>query len=151
MDENQLPKPLLGLIFVLSWIAYVPIGYLYYSGYYNNKLFDAVCDGVIFNGMIIVLCSTALFLLFVQIKTVSNTLVDTVARETFGIYLLHDNMYRFYLWDRCFHIPLMFQNSIFPILALGMGILIFGVCFFVGYARERIFRYAEHLKKLSKS
>lgn len=97
MDEIRLSKPLLGLFFALPWIVYDPIGYLYYSGYCNNKFFSAICDGVLFNGMIIVLCSTALFLFFIQIRQFSNTLINTIARGVFGVYLLHDNMYRFYV------------------------------------------------------
>lgn len=139
VNVNKLRRPLLILGAILLWIAYIPIGYGYYSFMNKSRLFDIMSDGVLFNGVIVVGCSVLLFLIFVSIKPFSNKIINLIAKSTFGIYLLHDNVYREYLWNNLFQISAKYQNLWFPIIAVMIGILIFGVCFIIDYIRDTFF------------
>lgn len=61
IDKIRTFKQQLMMAFTLIWIIYVPIGYVYYSGENNNRLFSAIGDSIIFNGVIIVGCAVSLF------------------------------------------------------------------------------------------
>ena len=104
-DKIRTFKQQLIMAFTLIWIIYVPIGYVYCSGEKNNRLFSAIGDSIIFNGVIIVGCAVSLFLIFVSANPYSNKTINIIAKSTFGIYLLHDNMYRDFIWNNLLKIP----------------------------------------------
>lgn len=103
------------LAFAFLWMSYVPLGYMYYAG--TNKPFGVIVDAIIFNGVIIVGCATLLFMFFVSAKDYCNKTINTIAKLTFGIYLLHDNMYRNFIWDGLLKMPNHFQSALFPVIA----------------------------------
>lgn len=139
IDKIRALKPQLLIAFVLVWTTYVPVGYLYYSGGNNSRLISVIGDGMIFNGIIIVGCAVSLFLVFVSEKVYSNTTINAIAKSTFGVYLLHDNMYRNFIWDNLLKISTKFQNLFFPIIAIGIVAMIFISCALIDYIRERLF------------
>lgn len=69
------------MAFTLIWIIYVPIGYVYCSGEKNNRLFSAIGDSIIFNGVIIVGCAVSLFLIFVSANPYSNKTINMIAKS----------------------------------------------------------------------
>lgn len=131
--------------FFFLWTAYAPLGYMFYTG--MNKLFSMVVDGIIFNGIIIVGCAVMLFVLFASKKAGCNKTINTIAKSTFGIYLLHDNMYRNYIWDNLLKMPELFRSVFFPALAVGNVIFIFASCFLIDYMRECLFNALKLVKK----
>ncbi len=131
--------------FFFLWMAYAPLGYMFYTG--MNKLFSMVVDGIIFNGIIIVGCAVMLFVLFASKKAGCNKTINTIAKSTFGIYLLHDNMYRNYIWDNLLKMPELFRSVFFPALAVGNVIFIFASCFLIDYMRECLFNALKLVKK----
>ena len=139
VDVNKIRmfKPQLIVASILIWITYVPVGYLYYSGN-NSRLFSIIGDGIVFNGLIVVSCAVVLFLVFVSANSYSNKTINTIAKSTFGIYLLHDNMYRNFIWDDLLKIPTRFQNPLFPIISIGTVVMIFISCLLIDYIRERL-------------
>ena len=139
IDKIRTLKPQMLIAFVLIWTAYVPVGYLYYSGGNNSRLISVIGDGMIFNGIIIVGCAVSLFLVFVSANAYSNATINAIAKSTFGVYLLHDNMYRDFIWDNLLKISTKFQNLFFPIIAIGIVVLIFISCSLIDYIRERLF------------
>ena len=154
IDKVRTLKPQLLTTFILIWITYVPVGYVYYSGGNNSRLFSAIGDSVVFNGVIIVGCAVSLFLIFVSANPYSNKPINIIAKSTFGIYLLHDNMYRDFIWNNLLKISTKFQNLFFPIIAIGIVAMIFISCALIDYIRERLFnatiyRMDSHYKKMS--
>lgn len=133
------------LTFISLWMVYIPFGYMYYTGI--SKLFSMIVDGIIFNGVIIVGCAVTLFAFFVSEKDYSDKTINTIAKSTFGIYLLHDNMYRNFIWDDLLKIPNHFQSVLFPAIALGSTIFIFGGCFLIDYVREELFKVLKLIRK----
>lgn len=80
--------------------------------------------------------------------------INAIAKSTFGVYLLHDNMYRNFIWDNLLKISTKFQNLFFPIIAIGIVAMIFISCALIDYIRERLFnatiyRMDSHYKKMS--
>ena len=154
LDKIRTLKLPLLMAFVLIWITYVPVGYLYYSGENNIRLIGMIEDGIIFNGIIIVGCAVSLFLVFVSANAYSSTTINAIAKSTFGVYLLHDNMYRNFIWDNLLKISTKFQNTFFPIIAIGIVAMIFISCSLIDCIRERLFnatiyRMGSHQKKMS--
>lgn len=139
IDKVRTLKPQLLTTFILIWITYVPVGYVYYSGGNNSRLFSAIGDSIIFNGVIIVGCAVSLFLIFVSANPYSNKTINIIAKSTFGIYLLHDNMYRDFIWNNFFEISTKFQNSFFPIIAIGIVVVVFISCSLIDCIREWLF------------
>lgn len=149
-DEIHLSKKLLAFLFCGAWILYVPLGYVYYSGYSNNKIYSMIFEGIVFNGGIVIICATTIFLLFNLIKPFENLVINMIAKSTFGVYLLHDNMYRSYLWHNIFEISIKFQNNLFPVIAVGIVLLIFFICVCIDYLREKLFELiGKHVKILN--
>ena len=144
IDKIRTFKSQLLMAFILIWITYVPIGYLYYAGKNNSRLFSAIGDAIFFNGVIIVSCAISLFLVFVSTNPYSNKTINIIAKSTFGIYLLHDNMYRDFIWDKLLKISAKFQSSLFPIIAIGIGIIIFISGTVIDCIRERLFNATIH-------
>lgn len=140
INVNQLNRPLLMLGALLLWIVYIPIGYRYYSLINKSRLFNIISDGVILNGFIVVGCSGLLFLIFASIKPFSNKFINSIAKSTFGVYLLHDNAYREYLWNDLLQISTKYQNLWFPIMAVIVSILIFCGCLIIDYMRRIFFK-----------
>ena len=139
IDKIRTFKQQLMMAFTLIWIIYVPIGYVYYSGGNNSRLFSAIGDSIIFNGLIIVSCAVSLFLIFVSANPYSNKTINIIAKSTFGIYLLHDNMYRDFIWNDLLKISTKFQSPLFPIIAIGIGTMIFISCTLIDCIREWLF------------
>lgn len=139
IDRIRTYKQQLLIVFTLIWIIYVPIGYVYYSGENDSRLFSAIGDSIIFNGVIIVGCAVSLFLIFVSTNPYSNKTINIIAKSTFGIYLLHDNMYRDFIWNDLLKISTKFQSPVFSIIAIGTGTMIFISCTLIDCIREWLF------------
>ena len=141
-------KILFSAICVISWLAYIPCGYYFYQYQLNKTITGIIVDGCIYNGLIVPICSTSIFCIFVCLKEFNNTAINKIASTTFGIYLLHDNYLRSWLWNLVIKVPQLYQNPLFPLLALIMVMLIFVACglidairniFFEVIKRRRIF------------
>lgn len=147
LEKIKTLRSQLVLAFVSLWMSYVPLGYIYYTG--TNKPLGVIVDGIIFNGVIIVGCATLLFMFFVSAKDYCNKTINTIAKSTFGIYLLHDNMYRNFIWEDLLKMPDHFQSVLFPVIAVGSAIFIFMSCFMIDYMREQLFNLLKPIKKQS--
>ena len=79
--------------------------------------------------------------------TSCNKTINTIAKSTFGIYLLHDNMYRNFIWGDLLKMPDHFQSALFPVIAVGNVIFIFVSCFLIDYMREWLFNTLKLMKE----
>lgn len=136
------------LIFLVAWLSYLPIGYVYYSSMADNTLFDLIFDAGIFNGVIVPLCASTVFLFFVTIGSFYNKWINIVAGSTFGIYILHDTCYRNFFWNDIINIQIMYRSRLFPLYASMIGILIFLVFCFLDLIRTKLFDCIGNLYKV---
>lgn len=83
--------------------------------------------------------SVAMFVFFISLKPSHNRFINGIASCTFGVYLLHENMYTIpFLWNDLFdnvskqgHVSII-PHSIFAVL------LVYAACTFVDYLRKVI-------------
>lgn len=104
---------------------------------YNENLFWQ------FDSPICIMMATSLFLLFEKIK-LKSTAINTIASATFGVYLIHDNIFiRTYLWggESVLNLPgHYFDNKMhFIILSVSTIAIIFVTCTAVELIRKKIF------------
>lgn len=65
----------------------------------------------------------------------SNKHLNLIASRVFGVYLIHDSVLRYFIWDTIFRVPSQYQSVFFPLFAIGTGITVFGIelaCSMVG-------------------
>ena len=88
------------------------------------------------NSPIMIFIAVCIFILFVN-KTFYNPFINTIAKFTFGVYLIHDNPFmRNYIWSDIFKTS-QYANSSFLILHMFLTIIIiFVVCILIDYIRH---------------
>lgn len=136
---------LLLLIFSSAWLTYLPIGYYYYSLYSDNVLFNLLFDTGLFNGIIVPVCSIAIFLLFISLDKFCNKWINLISSTAFGVYLIHDNPYRYFIWNKVLNIPLQYTFLWFPICAFFSGIGVFIVAGFFELLRRKSFDFLSNI------
>ncbi len=94
-----------------------------------------------YNGIVLIL-SVVVFILVRQMNVPDNRFWNTlvsVAPYTFGVYLIHDHLLvREWLWS-AISIPSYCDNALFPIIVIGLCIVIFLVCSMIDAVRKKLF------------
>lgn len=117
------------------------------------------------NSFPLLILSVTMFLVFKNIKMKNNKFINIVASSTFGVYLIHDNIYmRNYLWVKSFknnnyaESPYLIVHLIFSVIA------VFIICSIIDQIRiqilekkivdkllEKIYNFCNKLKKADKT
>lgn len=81
------------------------------------------------NNLLVLLISWFLFMGFKALKIAPNKLINLIATSTFGIYLIHDNIFmRSYLWEYLFKNNSYTQSNWLIPYSIGVVLLVFIVC-----------------------
>ena len=121
----------ISLIGLLS-ITFSAKVYLLYNGGVSSgifgKLLGVLADSSLYSVMSLAI-SVLFFIVFSKINIKANTVVLSVAKSTFGIYLIHDNvLFRDFLWSNIIQTGKMYQYEWFALYAICAVVLLFIVC-----------------------
>ena len=90
------------------------------------------------NSLFVLLCSITIFEVFHQLPLKNHKWINLVASTTFGIYLIHDNMYvRSFLWLDLFKNGTFYLRKSLPLHALCSIVLVFIGCFIIELIRKK--------------
>ena len=114
---------------------------------YKNEHYQSITslniNSSLSNNSITFILSLLFFLYFKNKKIKKNKISNFIANitpYTFAVYLIHDNdEIRIFLWKNLNLIQYYDSNS-FIIILLGFSLLIFSVCIFIDYLRNKIFK-----------
>ena len=100
------------------------------------KLLKRLCIAM-YSDIFVPLAALSMFLIFAGINLKSNRKINTVAKTTFGIYLIHDSAgLRTFIWDDFFRVAEMQYNSnIFIFYAFLTIIIIYILCLIIDLFR----------------
>ena len=116
----------------------------------NNTIIDALEGFCIL--IIVPITCVSLFIFIATLKLDNNKYVNSIAACTFGIYLLHDNLFRKIIWVDLFHIDDLYRNhKLFPLIGIGIVLAIFVVGTVVDLLRNLLFVTIESAIKRNKS
>lgn len=91
------------------------------------------------NKIPIAICSISLFLTFKNLNIRSNKFINTVASTTFGIYLIHENIYvRPFLWQNILKNNEYFNSKYLIFHAIISIFLVFIICSIIDYLRMKL-------------
>lgn len=103
-------------------------------------------DFWLINHAVCTLCSVAAFCSFKNFNIGQNKVINAVAKTTFGVYLIHDNIWiRHILWVELLKCPTHAQNNLFIIFAVVAVLLVFALCMLIDIIRELIFTLLSNL------
>lgn len=89
-------------------------------------------------GFLPLILSVSLFIIVQGSNVKYNRLINTLASSTFGVYLIHNNIYfREYIWNSIFKIPELFHSTMFPILSVFVVVSIFAISVLIDLIRKR--------------
>lgn len=92
------------------------------------------------NRIPIFICSLALFLYFLNITMGEKKYINTISATTFGIYLIHDNLFiRKYIWNDVFNVKYYWKSIYMPIHIILSISFVFIICMLVELIRQKIF------------
>lgn len=103
---------------------------MFHPGYYYFWVADV-------NKIFAILPAVTSFILFKNIKIKYNKIINTLARSTFGVLLIHANSdtMRYFLWHDVFLIPDSFYNKYYYLYILGTVIVVYIICIIIDYLR----------------
>ena len=101
-----------------------------------NKLSFLFCSCCL-----VVLISICIFKFFAHLNIGCHKWVNEIGATTFGIYLLHEGVFiRPIIWDKIFGVyPYLYQQPLFPLLALLVAVAVFSCCSLIEYCRNALF------------
>lgn len=147
IKNDKFEKRLAICVFVGILILTNIINYLLhlYSYKTQNMLYADVYVSNIFglNSIFALFIGTSLFVIFKHLN-ITNKFINTVASTTFGIYLIHDNVYtRELIWNKIINVFNLYNTLSLPQLLLRLvlsSIIIFIICSIIDYIRIYIFK-----------
>lgn len=73
--------------------------------------------------------SLFIFNCFTKLKLGHNKLINYISASTFGVYLMHENMFvRDYLWHKIFHVHTLMADKLFAVEVILISLLVFFTC-----------------------
>lgn len=130
---------LLVLLFVCVWLTIVVlwIGKALYPDNIVIKYLLSISSS--HTGILFIIGGFALFFAFKNIKISYSFIVNTLAKTTFGVLLIHDhNFFRTPLWDQIIKAPDWWYSQLYPI-RIGMTVLfIFCTCAAIDLVRIHV-------------
>lgn len=127
-NKHKIGKKVIISIFILSWILYCGntfmIGMSVSAGT-GSLLLELSCKllrSVVWGPI----GSISLFLLFLNISMDFSPFINTIAKTTFGIYLIHEMPFvRSILWNYVFKLEKIYIGTLFPMVAVSIIFLVF--------------------------
>ena len=123
----------------------VGIEFMKYKGifsYIGNKLFISFIQ---YDNPLVILGSICYFMCFYYMSF-SSKIINTLSSTTFGIYLIHENLFmRNNMYD-VFKFPTVITGRIVFVQIFSVGIIIFSVGFLIEFLRQRIFKFIYNRK-----
>lgn len=131
--NNYVKENKKNIIHIVLFIGFWLLGSFGY--YYLPGSFSFIRMGI---GLIIgLICSFELFVFIIN-YSFNNRLIDLLGKTTFGIYLLHDStLLRIIIWNNLFKVPDAYQSIYFPILSIGIIVIVFVVGASIDLLREK--------------
>jgi len=88
----------------------------------------------------ILFLAISVFLLFKNIKIRNNKIINSISKTTFGIYLIHMNMYVWpIIWRNFFDNSVYFNRKCFPLVMIIECLIVFVICSLIDFLRIKIF------------
>lgn len=151
---KQLYRFVLLLIFfcciIINFSMYKMTGQLKLIGSIPNEIFGSIEPMSMLYSNPIVIIQTVSFFLFFETLDFQNKMINYISKLTFGIYLIHDNIFLtkfIYKWLKVDFGPFKSYTFIFNVLLA--VIIIFVVCGFIEALRQIIFKFIYN-RKISK-
>ena len=113
---------------------------LYYGSNLGGKLGDAIAtiSNYDSNSLMPLMISICLFCAFLQLRIKGNKVFFSIAKATFGVYLIHDNpLFSKYMLENIIHTKEMYESQFFIPLSIISVILLFIVCSIIEIIREK--------------
>lgn len=130
------------LLYILLEIIFWGMGTLLFweMGEHFNITGEVNYIFILFNvvktALIVPACSYILFKIFESLKIHNSRIIDLVASSTFGVYLIHDSLVsRNFIWYNLFKVDTLYSSKLFPLYAILIIIIIFGVCTIIDFFR----------------
>ena len=129
------------LFALLFWIVAGIVIYIKNLNEFNQSkwqpIFNYVCM-IVHSGFCTPVISVSMFLVFKSLQINGSAIINEIAKTTFGVYLLHENVFmRFFIWDNLLHVTEQYATRFFLLYALFSTIVVFCVCSFIDYLRAK--------------
>ena len=83
--------------------------------------------------------SVLFFIVFSVIRIKGNRALFSLAKATFGVYLIHDNiLFRDFLWNSILKEQMMYKSNWFIIYSIVAVMALYIVCLFIEILREKL-------------
>ena len=97
------------------------------------------------NSVLAIAISILTFCCFLKVNIKNSKIINCISATTFGIYLIHDNVYfRSYFWKNVFHTEDYYYSDTLWLHALICIICIFVCCSMIEFVRGRVFDFLIH-------
>ena len=113
---------------------------LYFGSDFGGKIGDAIAAFANYdpNSLMSLIISVSLFCLFLPRNIKSSKIFYSVAKATFGVYLIHDNpLFSEYMWENIIHTKELYTSQFFIPLSIISVILLYIVCSIIEILREK--------------
>ena len=126
LDRYSLPFFLITLFFI--WLYAIFINIFIPGSNYFGKLYTQ------YNSILMLLCCLSLFSVFKKMK-IRSRFINIAASTAFGVYLIHDCVFRSYLWHNIVKTQNYFFSDYLLLHAFIVIIAIYVVCSLIDYLR----------------
>lgn len=90
------------------------------------------------NSIITLIIAIELIIGFIKLKEKHNNLINIISSATFGVYLIHDNIYmRPYIWNSIFNNQEMYDSEYLIIHAIFAISIVYIICTFIDLMRQK--------------
>ena len=136
-DYQKLSIVLLACSMLIMFSSRVFILYKGESGMLS-KIVRILADDSLYSIMPFVI-SVLFFIVFSCIHIRANRILFSLAKATFGVYLIHDNvLFKDFLWNSILKEQMMYQSDWFIIYSIGSVLLLYIVCSVIEILREKL-------------
>lgn len=123
----------------LLWAVYAVIRYIANIVNFNGiigKIFGLI-NFFVPSCILVVIIGICFFIFFMNLNIGNKKYINIIASTTFGIYLIHEGTFtRGIIWDVVLKVStIMYQSSLFPIIAILSTVILFVVCSILDYFR----------------
>lgn len=103
-----------------------------------NKGISKIITFFVCGSVIVPLSSFIIFSLIGNLKCKPNSVINTIAASTLGVYMIHESaVARSVIWHGLLKVDKLYMGALFPIYALVCIIIVFSVCSFLDIIRLR--------------
>lgn len=108
---------------------------------------DSIWSG---NSVFAIAISVLMLCFFLKLNISGSKIINGISATTFGIYLIHDNVYfRQYFWKRVFHTERYYESDKLWLHAIICIICVFVICSIIEFIRIKVFNiFIKRLEKM---